>query len=430
MLTKQIWGEIIKDFQEKDFPKIIERKIEYPLKTPLKRAVVLIGPRRAGKTYSMFQAMKKLLDEGISKKRMLYVNLEDSRLAAATIQDLNDLIETFFEIYPENGAEKIWVFLDEIQIIEKWDIFIRRLLDQENCHVFITGSSSKLMSKEIATAMRGRSLTYSIYPFSFTEFLEAKNIKQEKYLSLSEKAAVIRNLGEYLEYGGYPEAVVYSEERERIMREIIDVTIYRDIIERHKIKNPKVLRIFFTALFNSKEFSVHKFFNFLKSQGIKVSKNTLYAYFEYFCDSMVVFPLKKFSFSYKEADGSFQKVYMVDNGLLHSQGIRDYGRLMENMVFMELKRGFGESLSYYRSLDGKEVDFVVSDGKKPEQLIQACYDIRDFNTRDREIKGLLKASEELKCNNLLVITWDYESEEKAGGKKIIFKPLWKWILNM
>lgn len=421
---------MIRDFQEKELPKVIERKIEYPLKAPLKRAVVLTGPRRAGKTYSMFQAMKKLLDEGISKKRILYVNFEDSRLAGAAMQDLNSLIEAFFEIYPENKAEKIWIFLDEIQIIEAWEIFIRRLLDQENCYVFVTGSSSKMMSREIATALRGRSLTYNIYPFSFSEFLEAKGIKHEKYFSSSEKARIISGLREYLEHGGYPEAVVYSEERERILGEIIDVTIYRDIIERHKIKNPKILRIFFAALFNSKEFSVHKFFNFLKSQGIRVSKNTLYAYFEYFCDSMVVFPLKKFSFSYKETEGGLQKIYLVDNGLLYLQGIREFGRLMENLVFMELKRRFGENLSYYRSLDRKEADFVVRDGKKPRQLIQACYDIRDFNTKDREIKGLLKASEELKCNNLLVVTWDYESEEKAEGKKIIFKPLWKWILNL
>lgn len=429
MIAKAVWGEIIRDFQEKELPKLIERKSEYPLETPLRRAIVLIGPRRSGKTYSMFQAIKKLLDEGISKKRILYVNFEDSRLSGASIQDLNSLIDVFYEVCPESKSGKTWLFFDEIQLIEKWETFIRRLLDQENSHIFATGSSSKMMSREIATSLRGRSLSYNIFPFSFKEFLAANKITFGKYLSSSEKAKMANKIREYVEYGGYPEAVIYSQERERILREIIEVTIYRDIIERHKIKNSKILRMLFTALFNSNEFSIHKFFNFLKSQGMKISKNTLYAYFGYFCDSLIVYPLKKFSFSYKNIEGSIPKIYFADNGLLHSQGIRDLGRLMENAVFSELERNIDESLFYYRSVDGKEVDFVIKDGKVIKQLIQVCYAIEDFSTKEREIKALIKASNELECKNLLVITWDYENEETVEGKKIIYMPLWKWLLG-
>ncbi len=429
MIAKNVWGEIVKDFQERNIPEIIEREAEYPTGTPLKRAVVFVGPRRCGKTYSMFQLMKKLLKVGVQKKNMLYVNFEDSRLSGAKLDDLNGLLEAFFEIYPENKTRKSYFFLDEIQTIERWEMFARRLIDSENVQLFITGSSSKLMSKEIATSMRGRSLTYRVFPFSFREFLSANGIKYGKYLSGAEKAKLLNRLREYMEYGGYPETIVYKEERERILSEIMDVTIYRDIVERYKVKNPKILRVFFAALFNSKEFSVHKFFNFLKSQGMKISKNSLYNYLEYFRDSLIVYPLRKFSYSYKEAESSIPKIYFVDNGLLRLQGIRENGRLMENLVFTELERKWGNRIFYYKSLDGKEVDFLIKEGAKIRQLIQACYDISDFNTKERELGALLKASEELKCKNLLVITWDYEGSEKKGGKKIVYVPLWKWLLE-
>jgi len=430
MIANSVWGEVIKDFQEKELPELVERDIEYPLSMPLKRAVVLIGPRRAGKTYSMFQAIKKLIDGDVSKKRILYVNFEDSRLLGASVQDLNNMLETFFEIYPENKQQRVWFFLDEIHLIGNWETFVRRVLDHENAQVFITGSSSKMMSKEIATTLRGRSLTYLIFPFSFKEFLAADKLTYGKYLSSSERAGIVKGLKEYMEYGGYPESVIYRHEREKILREIIDVTIYRDVIERYRVKNSRLLRIFFTALFNSKEFSVHKFFNFLKSQGMKISKNTLYAYFGYFCDSLVVYPLRKFSYSYRNIEGSIPKIYFADNGLLHSQGIKDSGRLMENLVFTELQKKREGNLFYYRSVDGKEVDFVLKEGRKVGQLVQSCYDIGNYVTKEREIKGLLKASEEFKCKNLLVITWDYDSEETTGGKKIVYKPLWKWLLGL
>ncbi len=429
MITKTLWGEIIKDFQAKELPEFIERNIEYPLVTPIKRAVVIIGPRRSGKTYSMFQTIKKVMDSGTNKKCVLYVNFEDSRLLSASVDDLNNMLDMFFEIYPENRKHKTWFFLDEIQLIEKWESFVRRLLDNEDIQVFVTGSSSKMMSKEIATSLRGRSLIYHIFPFSFKEFLVANNVSFEKYLSSAERTKIINGLREYMEYGGYPESVIYKQERERILREIIDVTIYRDVIERYKVKNIKVLRIFFAALFNSKMFSVHKFFNFLKSQGMKISKNTLYTYFEYLRDSLIVYPVKKFAYSYKDVEGSIPKIYFVDNGLLYSQGIKDKGRLMENLVFSNLQKKWEKNLFYYRSSDGKEVDYVLKEGQKIEQLIQVCYDIENYLTKEREIKGLFKASRELKCSNLLVITWDYEYEETIDDKKIFYQPLWKWLLK-
>ena len=428
MTSKTLWGNIIKDFQERQFPEIVERDIHYPLDIPLDRAVVFSGPRRSGKTYLMYMGIKQLLARGEDKNSILYMNFEDSRHVGAASQNLNTLLEVFFEIYP-NRNEKTWVFLDEIQVIPDWERFVRTLVDMENVNVFVTVSSSKLMSKEIATSMRGRSLTYNVYPFSFAEVLKAGKIEHGKYLSSAQKARIVQKLEDYVRYGGYPETVRYREEWDRILREIIDVTIFRDIVERYDVKNIKMLKLFLNAIFNSKEFSIHKFYNFLKSQGIKVSKNTLYTYFGYFEDSFIVFPLKRFSYSYKNVESSISKIYLVDNGFLSLQGIRDYGRLIENIVFVELKRKYKEELFYYKSASDREIDFVLRNGKKTTELIQVCYSLDDFMTKEREIKALLQGSEELHCENLLVITWDYGADEIVSGKKIRYVPLGKWLLG-
>ncbi len=428
MISKTLWGNIIKDFQKRRYPDIVQRDIHYPLDIPLDRAVVLSGPRRSGKTYLMYLGIKELLARKEDKNSILYVNFEDSRLVGAVSQDLNTLLEVFFEIYPDRN-EKTWVFLDEIQVIPDWERFVRTLVDMENVNVFVTGSSSRLMSKEIATSMRGRSLTYNVYPFSFAEVLKAGKLEYEEYLSSAQMGEIIQKLEDYVRYGGFPETVRYREEWDRILSEIVDVTIFRDIVERYDVKNIKMLKLFLNAIFNSKEFSIHKFYNFLKSQGHKVSKNTLYTYFGYFEDSFIVFPLKRFSYSYKNIESSISKIYLVDNGLLSLQGIQDYGRLIENIVFIELKRRSKGDLFYYKSTSGREIDFIIKEGKKVSELIQVCYTLDDFVTKEREVKALLQGSEELKCDNLLIITWDYEAVEIVSGKNVRYVSLCKWLLN-
>ena len=428
MISKTLWGNIIKDFQLRRYRDIVPRDIHYPLDIPLDRAVVLSGPRRSGKTYLMYMGIKELLARKEDKNSILYVNFEDSRLVGAASEDLNTLLEVFFEIYPDRN-EKTWVFLDEIQVIPDWERFVRTLVDMENVNVFVTGSSSRLMSKEIATSMRGRSLTYNVYPFSFAEVLKAGKLEYEEYLSSAQMGEIIQKLEDYVRYGGFPETVRYREEWDRILSEIVDVTIFRDIVERYDVKNIKMLKLFLNAIFNSKEFSIHKFYNFLKSQGHKVSKNTLYTYFGYFEDSFIVFPLKRFSYSYKKIESSISKIYLVDNGLLSLQGIQDYGRLIENIVFIELKRRSKGDLFYYKSTSGREIDFIIKEGKKVFELIQVCYMLDDFVTKEREVKALLQGSEELKCDNLLIITWDYEAVEIVSGKNVRYVSLCKWLLD-
>jgi hypothetical protein len=428
MIKRDIWIKLIKNFLEFKLPEITKRDINI-LELPIKRAVTIIGPRRAGKTFLMFQVMKDLLEKNIEKDRLLYVNMESDLLIGCDLTDIRNLLQIFYEIYPENKNRKVYLFLDEIQIIPEWEKFVRAIIDSENIQIFISGSSSKLLSKEIATGLRGRTIPYYVYPFSFREFLRAKDFKIETYLSTSQKSKLLNHLGKFMT-GSYPETVFFEDGKEKILREIIDVTIYRDVVERFNVKNIKVLKLLLRNLIASNYFSVHGFYNYLKSMGIKVSKNTLYSYIDNFSDAFVLFTLRKYSQSYKKKEQTIPKPYFVDNGLLVINGIESRGRLMENAVFMELiRRGFSTENDLFYFDSQKEVDFVLKKDEKITQLIQVCYDLDDFRTKERELSALVRAGKELGCGDMTVITYDHESSEKYENYLIKFIPVWKWMLE-
>ena len=425
MIDRETIVEIIRDYQEMDLPDLIKRNIDIPLDLRIKRAISIIGPRRAGKTYTMFQLMKILLERGVGRDRMLYINFEDYRLEGINYIDLKKIVEIYYEMYPENSRLKVWFFLDEIQNVGGWEKVVRNIMDRWNIQIFLSGSSSKLLSREIATQLRGRTLTYIVYPFSFKEFLRARNFRIEKYMSSYEKNRLLNLLNEYLVYGGYPEAVIERERRMKILREIWDVTIARDIIDRWRIRNIRALKLLIRALRKSREFSIHKFYRYLKSLGLRISKNTLYNYIEYLNDSLILYLLKKYSPSYKNIEMSIPKIFFVDNGLYMAE--ESISKLMENLVFMELRRRNyveNEKLFYWKNSFGREVDFIVLDG----ELIQVCYELT-YENRDREIKSLIKASKQLNYKKLRILTWNQEDTININNRKIEITPLWKWLIN-
>lgn len=436
-MKKDVAEELIKDFIERPLPELVDRDLE--IKPPAtKKAISIIGPRRAGKTYFLFNNMIRL--EKVKRTEMLYANLEDDRLLPLRLQDLDQLLKTYYEIYPQNRKKKIYLFLDEVQNVRMWEKFVRRVLDTENVQVYITGSSSKLLAKEIATTMRGRVVSHMVLPFSFGEFLKAKGMENERYLSSGKRSWIMNYLDEYVRFGGFPEVVLDDDESSKVktLKEYVDVLLMRDIVERHKVKNIKVLRMLFNAIHGSfsKEFSLHKFYNFLKSQGIKVSKNTLYDYFQHYEDAFAVIPIRRFSYSIRDMQQSLPKVYQIDNGYAAQMGIRftqNKGRLMENTVAIELFRRRSASplmeVFYWKDSGGKEVDFVIKKGEKIQELVQVCYDIGDYNTKIRETSALVKASDKLACKRLRIITWDNEEKEKIEGNTLEYTPLWKWLLG-
>lgn len=409
---------------------VLPREIEIK---PTKNFIVsIIGPRRAGKTYSLYNLILNELK--LKPEEFIFMDFEDAQLVGIDLEDILEAVNVHQEEY---GKKPKYIFLDEVQNVKNWSRAVRSLFETKNYFIFISGSSSKLLSKELSTSLRGRAITYSILPFSFREYLSYKNFQFKKTYTTSEENKIKNHLRNYLKNGGFPDIIIEEELADKFFDEYIDLVVFRDLIERYNIKNVFGVRFLIKSLVSSfaKEFSIHKIFNDFKSQDIEISKKTLYNYLSYLEDSFFSFSLKKFSYSEKTSELSISKAFINDTGLVNYVLVNfseNIGRLMENCVFLKLLRKKHNKpkleLFYWRD-KGKEVDFVVKKGKKINKLIQVCYTVENEDTKEREIKNLLKASNELKCKELAIITWDYENLEKKNGKEIKFIPLWKWLLG-
>lgn len=423
---KTILNEILAEWKERKLPDMIERE-----KDPTKlidwkvfKAIPIVGFRRTGKTFLLLNVARKL-----GKENTIYIDFEDERIPQKT-EVLSFLSDAIKELY---GRKKLVLLLDEIQNIPNWSKWIRRMLDSFNYQIILSGSSSKLSSKEIPTELRGRCISLELLPLSFSEFLKFKNENLEK-LTDSLKLNLLR---EYINFGGLPE-VVLSEEVKKYMliEEYFKTFLVRDIFERYKIRNKELMRDLIRLLLNSTHITITKVFDTLKSLGHKVGKETIANYFYYLRTSLFVEFLEIVSPKIKNSLKAPRKVMFIDNFFIKrfsSKFSENMGRLMENCVFLELKRKVSEDplleIYYWKDYQQHEVDFVVKKNLKVNQLVQVTYASSRDEIEKREIKALTKASEELNCKNLLIITWDYDDEIKAKNKTISCLPLWKWLLG-
>ena len=432
---------VIKEFQDNELPKdIIKRKI-ISVDTNSKSIIAVYGPRQSGKTYYFYQLIEELITkDGIKKDKILYVNFEDERLMPFQLSDFESLLDAYYELYPENKGEKIYLFFDEVQNIERWEIAVRRIYDKENARLFITGSSSKLLSKEIASSLRGRTLSYEMLPFSFEEVLIANKVDLTSNIEYSKSRFRIKAiLEDYIKFGGFPRVVLEKVDttRIRLLQEYLNTLLVRDILERFSIRNPTFIKeiIRYSLSNTAKILSVSNLYKIYK-QKHGVTKRTAINYVRMLEDVMLLFLVPKFSRSLKEQIRNPNKEYIIDNGLRMAAGFYlsdDIGIAMENVVFLKLKQDrINDPLLeiFYWSNPKSEVDFVLRSGANVKALIQVTYASSKDEVNSRETNGIISASSELHCNNLLVITWDYEAEEKIKGKKIKFIPLWKWLLNL
>jgi predicted AAA+ superfamily ATPase len=403
-------------------PRFVMRELEVPAR--FDRAVSIIGPRRAGKTYYFYQLIEP------AKQDSLYLNFEDTRLIGISYRELRSLVRVFEEI---TGRPPVRIFLDEVQNVERWESAVRELLDTGRYQIYVTGSSSKLLSRELATQLRGRAFSYFLLPFSFREYLSAKKAVLPAYMSLDDVARLQHLLREYLEYGGFPEVVFEEVEKDRILKEYTEMMLYKDVVERHRLRSlglAKFLLGFFLQNF-AREFSVNKV---LRVVGEQFGKNTVYSYVDKVRDSVAVFFVDRFSERVYQRMSWPKKVYLCDTGLSRVGRFSvDLGRLMENAVFLHLLRLSNRrplmEVFYWRDLAGYEVDFMVREGVETTELIQVTYAAGFDEIDRREIRGLLKAAEATGCRNLRVVTWDYEDEKGADGYTIYFTPLWKTLLG-
>jgi len=433
----EIIRTILSEWKDRELPEVIARSVDlvnYSTMEPGK-IIAVTGFRRTGKTYLAYILIKSLLKEK-SREKVVYVNFEDERIPLESAF-LTSLLPTIKKTHTEQLE---FLFLDEIQNVPNWSRWLRRVYDTEKAKFFVTGSSSKMSSREIPTELRGRFLEVTIFPLSFKEFLRFKaiaiNEAAVEYVE-DEKAKLMRALGEYLEFGGMPEVVLASRGKKAdIIHSYYNTVVRRDMIERFKIRNEESLKALLRLLLNSTSYTISKLYNNLKSLNFEVGKGTIQSYLSYIEDSYFIYSLPIFSFKIKNQLQYARKVYFIDTSflnLLSTRFTKNRGRLYENLVFIELKRRQANDpnleLYYWQSQQKEEVDFVLKHGLKVKQLIQVCYDINDYDTKKRETKALLKASKELKCDNLFVITEDYEAVEELNGKRVVYIPLWRWILQ-
>lgn len=414
---KDLFKTIIKDFHKRKLPVFHKRDMDISLETG--KIITIIGPRRAGKTYLMYQLISKISEQ----TDVIYINFEDERLEIGA-KDLNLIIEAYLELYPNKNESDIFFFFDEIQEIKGWEKFVRRVYDTISKRIFLTGSSAKLLSKEIATSLRGRTISYEVLPLSFKEYMRFHNI-EEDFHSTKGKATTIFAFNEFMKRGGFPEIVNSPEDIfKKTLSNYFEVMLYRDIAQRYGVTNVLPLKMFVKRLLGniSKEFTINKLYNSFKSEGIKTSKDSLYSFLGYCEDSYILIPLNNFHGS--KENQTIKKIYSIDVGLSQQVSYslnKDFGRILENIILLELKRR-GKEVYYFK--EAEECDFIIKEKEKVVEAIQVCFELNEDNKK-REIQALRKVMDKFKLKKGLIITLD--QTEKLEDIEVI--PAYIWLLQ-
>jgi len=427
MIKKELFKQLIVDFQERNLSDVRDR--DYEITCSSNKIISLIGVRRSGKTYILFSLIKQLR-QTIDTNNLLYINFEDDRLFPLTANDLSLFLESYYELYPAKKKEKVYFFFDEIQNVPAWELFLRRLADTENCAIYVTGSSAKLLSKEIATSLRGRTISYEIFPLSFSEFLSFKDIEPNIHSSNS-RACIGNALNEYIWKGGFPEVV--SQEKAvffKILQEYLELIMYRDVLDRHHLSNAFLLKFLqkYGITHLSTLVSVNNLHSLFKQEGLAVSKNTLHDYLDYFEDAFLFFSIPIHSRSVKAELRNPKKIYCIDTGfntVVDMTSDFSIGRIIENIVFLHLRRKYSQ-ISYVKLK--QETDFCYT-AEKMKCLVNVSYNLENPSTKKRELTGLAEAMDYYKVKNGTIITSDLEETISLEERQIKIVPLWKWLLS-
>lgn len=395
----------------------------------MKEIVVMIGIRRCGKSTLLLQFCKDLIDSGFEKKNILIINTEDPRWKNISLELLNRIYEIYLtELQP--SPDHI-VILDEIQNIDGWERFARFLHENRKVNVFVTGSSSKLLSSEYATVLTGRHLDMQVNPLSFKEYLFFQGYEIKDDVDISNKRHALKaEFKRYLMYGGFPKVSITKTESQK--KELLETyfrdIIIKDIVKRFKIK--EINKIEELAKYYLANVSTLQSFNNIKNV-LKLNLDTVERFSYYLSYAFFLYFVRKFSYSEKEQILNPRKVYCADNGLRNSVAFvfsSDYGRLAENIAYNALQKD-GKEIYYWKNQKGEEVDFIVKEKQRVKQAVQVCWNIEKKETKEREMKSLVIACKELKLREGLILTEDVEQEEKIDKIRIVFRPLWRWLLE-
>jgi len=434
--------QLVAEQQERPLPRIVPREV--PLPTVAGKADAVIGMRRSGKTYRLFGEMHALLRSGVQRTRILYLNLEDDRLGNADLGTLDRALELFYRRDPDARTEGAWLFLDEVQVIAGWERFARRVLDTEKLRLYVTGSSARLLSTEVATSFRGRSVTAEVLPFSMREAAVADGLElmPERW----PPGAVLRSrldafVVDYLQRGGFPAVrSLHPHDRVQLLQEYVDLVVLRDVAERHSATNLPVLRELVAALFssNANGFSVSRLHGALTSQGWKVGKATLLTYLGHLVDAFLFFLVPLRTRSARQRAVNPRKVYAIDPGIaaaMYRAGARNRGAQLENAVYLELRRRHGRltdgAVTWVKTTSGKEVDFAIDDPLHggPPALVQVCEQFDAPATRHRELGALDEAMAELGADSAKVVTLAHDEQIDSDAGSIRIMPAREWFFR-
>ena len=395
--------------------------IERPLDLEDTINYVFVGIRRSGKSYLLYQHIQQLIKNGqASIEDILYINFEDERISSVKTEELT----LFPECYREMYDRKPLIYLDEIQNVDGWEKFVRRLADSQY-RVFVTGSNAKMLGKEIYTTLGGRFIAKEIFPFTFREYLSFHQIELDRNWEYEEtRLKVVKLFRDYFYYGGFAESFPLKDKRSWL-NSLYQKVLLGDVILRNDIRNEQAIQVLAKKLAESvmQPSSLVRIKNIIDSTGTTISRNTLVDYLQYLTDAYLIFGISNFSDKLSEKE-TFKKRYFFDNGLLNNFLFDPETKLLENLVAITLKKKYGDNLYFYKK--NIEVDFFIP---KEHRAVQASYSLADETAKQREIKALLKLSDVFGVKNLEIVTWDEDSVYEENRITIQILPIWKWLLK-
>lgn len=432
MNLRNIFQSIIALHQEEIPLSLHERSLQLPLNK--QRIVTVTGVRRCGKSSLLHLTINRLLASGVDKEQILYIGFDDERLANMDVSDFDEILQAYRLMYPDRPLSSVYMFFDEIQIVKGWELFVLRVYKSYCKNVYVTGSTAQMLSGEMSSALRGWPDEYTEYPLSFKEFIAFKGIKANRYTE--EGAALMANMFKsYLLTGGFPQAVLANVETERVklLQAYFNTMLFRDMIEHYNISaSPSVVRYFLKRVFNNitKPSSVNNIYNDLKSQGLKLSKDSLYQWLDYACNIFLLHKVPKYSKSVIKQSTSLSKYYVADFALAKSVLLpqsEEKGKALENAVYMHLARHLNENEQIYYFNEGAECDFVIANDEGVKELIQVCWELDEFNT-PRECGGLCAASAATGCKKASIITCNQAQSIHYGDLQINVVAAWDFML--
>lgn len=411
---------------------VIEREVKLPINR--KKIITVPGVRRCGKSTLMEIAINDLILENVPTQHILWLGFDDERLKNMPAEELDDVIASYMEMYPNIPIKDVHMFFDEIQLIKDWEYFVLRIYKSYCKNIYVCGSNATMLSTELSSALRGYPLEYETYPLAFNEYCRFKGIETNSYLE-QDRAKLKVAFEAYNQASAFPEIVLTQTKSEqlKLLHGYFDTMILKDLSEHYKISNMSVVRYFVKRIMANltKPTSINAIYKDIKSQGLKISKDDLYLWADYICNIFMFIRISKYERSLIKEQKSLDKYYCIDNGMrgavLMPQS-NDNGKNLENTVFMQLNRMKlpSDKISYYQG--NNECDFVIQREDYVTQLIQVTWDMSDEETRTREVKGLLEASSITGCENLVIVTKEEEEIFIKEGKEIKVIPAWKWLL--